>query len=88
MFAVAGGRVIESKYDGDFGNCIKIDHGNGLVTLYAHASQLCVKVGDTVNAGDVIALVGSTGNSTGNHLHFSVLSGGKYVDPAPYIGLD
>lgn len=88
VFAVAGGRVIESKYDGDFGNCIKIDHGNGLVTLYAHASQLCVKVGDTVNAGDVIALVGSTGNSTGNHLHFSVLSGGKYVDPAPYIGLD
>ena len=64
-----------------------IDHGNGLVTRYAHASAIFVSKGETVTAGQVIGQVGSTGYSTGNHLHFEVLSGGKNVDPAPYIGL-
>lgn len=88
ILAVKAGRVIESGWHGGFGYCVRIDHGNGLVTLYAHASQLCVSAGDTVNAGDVIALVGNTGYSLGNHLHFSVLVNGAYRDPAPYIGLD
>lgn len=87
IYAVAGGTVTYSGYHSGFGNYVKIDHGNGLSTIYAHASTLCVKKGDTVSAGDVIALVGSTGNSTGNHLHFSVLSGSTYLNPAPYINL-
>lgn len=88
IFAVKSGVVIESAWHGGFGYCVRVDHGNGLVSLYAHASKLCVSKGDRVNAGDVVALVGSTGNSYGNHLHFSVLSNGSYRDPAPYIGLD
>ncbi|MBR4761889.1 MAG: M23 family metallopeptidase, partial [Clostridia bacterium] len=64
-----------------------IDHGNGVSTLYAHASSLCVRAGDKVSAGDVIALVGSTGYSTGNHLHFEVHIGENRVNPQPYIGL-
>ncbi len=87
IFAVKGGTVIESGWHGGFGYCVKVDHGNGVVSLYAHASQLCVSKGDTVSAGDVLAKVGSTGNSYGNHLHFSVLVNGAYRDPAPYIGL-
>ncbi|MCQ2477972.1 MAG: M23 family metallopeptidase, partial [Clostridia bacterium] len=56
-------------------------------TLYGHASALCVKVGDNVKAGDVIATVGRTGNATGYHLHFEVKSGSRNLNPAPYIGL-
>ncbi len=87
IYAVAAGTVTKSRYDGGYGYVVEVDHGNGITTAYAHASQLCVKVGDRVNAGDVIALVGSTGNSTGNHLHFEVKVGGNRVNPAPYIGL-
>lgn len=87
VFAVASGKVVFSGYDGSYGNCIRIDHGNGLVTTYAHASQLCARVGETVNAGEVIALVGSTGYSTGNHLHFEVHCSGTRVNPAPFIGI-
>ncbi len=87
IYAVAEGTVTKARYDGGFGYMVEIDHGNGITTLYAHASQLCVSVGARVNAGDVIALVGSTGNSTGNHLHFEVKVGGNRINPAPYIGL-
>ena len=61
-----------------------INHGDGLYTVYMHASSLNVKEGDTVTTGQTIALVGSTGNSTGNHLHFSVRLNGEYVDPNGY----
>ena len=87
IMAAASGKVtLAGKYR-DYGNCVIIDHGNGIQTLYAHASKLCVSTGDTVSAGDVIALVGSTGNSTGNHLHFEVYIGSDRVNPQPYIGL-
>lgn len=87
IFAAASGKVVFAGYDGSYGNCVRIDHGNGLVTTYAHASSLCVRTGESVNAGDVIALVGSTGFSTGNHLHFEVKCNGARVNPAPYIGV-
>ncbi len=72
---------------GGYGNYIMISHGNGLVTLYAHCSSISVKVGQTVKIGDQIGAVGTTGYSTGNHLHFGVLLNGNYVDPAPYLGM-
>ncbi len=88
IYAVADGKVTYASYYGGYGNCIKIDHGNGLTTLYAHASKLCVNVGDTVKAGDVIALVGCTGDSSGNHLHFEVIANNRNVNPAQYIGIN
>lgn len=87
IMAAASGRVTLAGVYRDYGNCVIIDHGNGLSTLYAHASKLCVSVGEYVSAGEVIALVGSTGNSTGNHLHFEVYVGSDRVNPQPYIGL-
>lgn len=72
---------------GGFGNYIMVSHGGGLVTLYAHCSTISVKVGDNVIAGQQIGTVGTTGYSTGPHLHFSVLLNGTYVDPAPYLGM-
>ena len=87
IMAVGGGTVTYSGYDGDFGYNIIIDHGNGIKTRYAHASALYVQKGATVSQGDIIAAVGSTGYSTGNHLHFEVIVNGVRVNPAPYIGL-
>ena len=72
---------------GGFGNYVMVSHGNGLVTLYGHCTDIYVNTGDTVSRGDTIATVGCTGYSTGNHLHFSVLLNGTYVDPAPYLGI-
>ena len=72
---------------GGFGNYVMVSHGNGLVTLYGHCTDIYVGVGDTVSRGETIATVGCTGYSTGNHLHFSVLLNGSYVDPAPYLGI-
>ena len=69
----------------NFGNYIVIDHGGGVSTLYAHCRDLYVSVGDTVTAGQKIAACGSTGASTGPHLHFQVRANGAWVDPAPYI---
>lgn len=87
IMAAAGGTVTLAAVYRNYGNCVIIDHGNGVSTLYAHASSLCVRAGDKVSAGDVIALVGSTGYSTGNHLHFEVHIGENRVNPQPYIGL-
>lgn len=88
IFAVANGKVVYSGWKGDYGNCVIIEHSNGMRTLYGHAKQLCCNVGDTVSQGEVIALVGTTGQSSGNHIHFEVIVNGKNVDPAPYINLD
>ena len=85
--AAASGTVVEAQYKGSYGNCVVIDHGNGIQTLYAHANTLCAKVGDYVSAGDVIALVGTTGNSTGYHLHFEIHVGEQRINPQRYIGL-
>ncbi len=88
IYAAAAGTVIFSGYDGAYGNSVVIDHGNGYQTRYAHASALKVSKGATVGQGDLIALVGSTGMSSGNHLHFEVILNGNRINPASYIGLD
>lgn len=87
IFAAASGTVVQAGWDGNYGYSVTIDHGNGMKTKYAHCSALCVSVGQTVSQGDMIAAVGSTGYSTGNHLHFEVIVNGTRVNPAPYIGL-
>ncbi len=83
--AAAGGTVVFAGYSGAYGNVVKISHGSGIKTYYAHCSKLYVKTGDTVSAGDVIAAVGSTGRSTGNHLHFEVVKNGVSVNPQNYL---
>ncbi len=87
IFAAGAGKVIYSGWDGDYGYSVVIEHANGMKTRYAHANALCVTKGATVAQGDMIATVGSTGWSTGNHLHFEVIVGGVKVNPGPYIGL-
>ena len=81
----ASGTVTFSGYSGGYGNVVKVSHGNGIMTYYAHCSALYVKKGQTVTAGDVIAAVGSTGNSTGNHLHFEVVKNGVSLNPQYYL---
>jgi len=85
VHAVARGTVIRSGYDGNYGKTVVIDHGNGLTTLYAHASRLRVREGDEVDQGETIAEVGATGNARGTHLHFEVRRDGHPVDPIPYL---
>ncbi|PID82427.1 MAG: hypothetical protein CSB16_01630 [Clostridiales bacterium] len=87
IYAARGGLVVVAGWYGGFGNCVVIDHGDGLQTLYGHGDSVLVSVGDQVSQGQHIMVMGSTGTSTAPHLHFSVLYGGDYVDPAPYIGL-
>lgn len=82
---VANGTVTNAKYSGSYGNLVKISHGNGIETWYAHTNKMYVKVGQKVKAGEVIATVGSTGNSTGNHLHFEIRVNGKHVNPQKYL---
>ncbi|MDD6236495.1 MAG: peptidoglycan DD-metalloendopeptidase family protein [Clostridiales bacterium] len=86
IYAAESGTVSLARWNGSYGNCVVIDHGNGIQTLYGHSSKLLVKVGQQVKKGDVIALVGSTGRSTGNHCHFEIHKGGSRINPAPYIG--
>ena len=83
--AAAAGTVTFSGYSGGYGYVVKMDNGNGVETYYGHCSALYVSAGETVEAGDVIAAVGSTGNSTGNHLHFEVRVNGSVVNPQNYL---
>ncbi|MBS0211855.1 MAG: peptidoglycan DD-metalloendopeptidase family protein [Proteobacteria bacterium] len=86
IHAAADGIVVRAEFDnGGYGNVVDIDHGNGYFTRYGHCSKLLVKPGDLVHAGDVIAKVGSTGRSTGAHLHFEVWINGAPVNPMPYL---
>ena len=85
IYAVASGTVIEAGYQGGYGNLVIIDHGNGVQTYYAHCSKIYVSVGDTVKTGDTISLVGSTGNSTGPHLHLEVRVNGEIKNPQNYL---
>lgn len=85
IYAVKSGKVITAGWNTAYGNRVIIDHGNGLTTMYAHASKLLVSVGDTVTQGQVIAKVGSTGYSTGPHLHFEVRKDGVSQNPKNYI---
>ena len=82
--AVAAGVVVRSGSEARYGKTVVIDHGNGLTTLYAHASRLLVREGDEVEQGETIAEVGATGNARGTHLHFEVRRDGRPVDPIPY----
>ncbi len=85
IYAVASGTVTTATYSSSAGNYVMINHGNGVYTAYMHASKLHCEVGDTVSQGDTIAEVGSTGVSTGPHLHISVIINGEYVDPEDYL---
>lgn len=87
IVAAESGTVIAASWRGGYGNCVIIDHGAGISTLYGHNSQLVVSVGQRVERGQVIAKCGSTGNSTGNHCHFEVRENGAYVSPEPYLGV-
>ena len=81
----SSGTITFAEYNGSYGNLVKVDHGNGVETWYAHCSKIYAKVGQTVKAGDVIAAVGSTGNSTGPHLHFEIRIDGNTVNPQKYV---
>lgn len=83
--AAADGKIKYADTMSGYGNLIIIDHGNGITTYYGHCSKLYKKEGQTVKAGDVIAAVGNTGNSTGSHLHFEIRKNGVYVNPAKYL---
>ncbi len=85
ILAAYDGDVVAAAYSSSMGNYIMLDHGDGLYTIYMHASALYVSKGQSVARGDKIAAVGSTGRSTGNHLHFSVRLNGSYVSPWNYI---
>lgn len=82
---VADGTITLAAYSGSYGYLVKVDHGNGVETWYGHTSKMLVKEGQAVKAGNTIALVGSTGNSTGPHLHFEVRINGEHVNPQKYL---
>lgn len=81
IFSAGKGKVISTNYSYDYGNYIVIDHGYGFTTKYAHLSKIKVNVGDSVAKGDLIGYMGSTGESTGSHLHFEIRTYGKLIDP-------
>ena len=83
--AAAGGVVLLTEYHPEYGNVVELDHGNGLVTRYAHNSKVLVKAGDLIKRGQVISEVGTSGRSTGAHLHFEVLVDGVPQDPAKFL---
>ena len=85
ILAAAGGVVVVQEYHPAYGNMVEIDHGNDLVTRYAHTSKVLVKKGDLIKRGQKIAEVGSTGRSTGSHLHFEVLVQGVFQDPQKFL---
>ena len=82
---IADGTIISAERTGAYGNLVKVDHGNGLESWYAHTSKMYVTEGQEVKAGDVIAAVGSTGNSTGPHLHLEIRINGQHIDPQKYL---
>lgn len=85
VIAAADGVVSMASYYGGYGNCVMINHGNGISTLYGHGQKILTTVGTTVKKGDLIMEVGSTGVSTGPHLHFEVRINGSHVNPLPYL---
>jgi murein DD-endopeptidase MepM/ murein hydrolase activator NlpD len=87
IYAAAGGVVIVQEYHPAYGNMVEIDHGNNIVTRYAHASKTVVQRGDLIKRGQKIAEVGTTGRSTGPHLHFEVLVNGVFQDPQKFLSM-
>lgn len=84
----ANGKVVFTGWFGGYGNCVRIQHKNNFETLYGHLSRITVKVGQEVTAGEKIGEIGSTGRSTGNHLHYEVRKNGKPVNPISYLSLN
>jgi len=87
IHAAAGGVVLFTEFHQQYGNMVEIDHGRGLITRYAHSSKVLVRAGDIVKRGQAIALVGTSGRSTGPHLHFEVLLDGAPQNPAKFLAL-
>ena len=85
ILAAAGGVVVTQEYHSAYGKMVEVDHGNDLITRYAHASKVLIKKGDLIKRGQKIAEVGSTGRSTGSHLHFEVLVQGVFQDPQKFL---
>ncbi len=85
IHAADHGTVVEAGVSGGYGNKIRINHNNGYETIYAHLELVDVKIGDTVKSGSKIGIMGSTGHSTGTHLHFEILKNGRLVDPLDFI---
>jgi murein DD-endopeptidase MepM/ murein hydrolase activator NlpD len=86
IYATADGTVTEAAYnDGGYGNLIKLDHGRGIETRYGHLSAFNVRPGDRVKRGQMIGRMGSTGRSTGSHLHYEVRIDGRAVNPIPFM---
>lgn len=83
--ATAPGKVVSAGWSGGYGNMVEVDHGNGVSTRYGHMAEILVKVGDTVKAGGVVGLAGSTGRSTGTHLHYEVREDGHPIDPLYFV---
>jgi len=88
VYAAADGTVVQTGRDSSHGNNIMISHGNGIKTHYSHLSKIQVAAGTVVQKGDIIGLMGSTGRSTGPHLHYEVYVNGEHVDPQPYLRTD
>ena len=86
VLAVADGVVSFAGVRSGYGNVVEVDHGNGYVTRYAHNSRVLVKPGELVRAGQTVAKAGSTGRSTGAHVHFEVWQDGRVVNPAKFLG--
>jgi murein DD-endopeptidase MepM/ murein hydrolase activator NlpD len=85
IMATAAGVVVVAGWNGEFGNMVEIDHGYGITTRYGHMSHIYVKVGQRIAARHVVGLVGTTGRSTGPHVHYEVLSDGKNLNPAKFL---
>lgn len=87
IYSWRDGKVTFAGWSGGYGNFIIVDHGNGIVTRYAHCSKIAVSQGQTVSQGQIIGYVGTTGNSTGNHLHFEIKVNGKFINPRNYLSI-
>lgn len=87
IFATADGIVVKAGWSGGYGNLVQIDHGNGIATLYGHNSLISVSVGQTVKKGQLISYMGSTGNSTGPHVHYEIRVNGTAVNPESFLTL-
>lgn len=85
VFATADGVVLRAEWSGGYGNLVEIDHGKGIATRYGHLSQIVVQANARVKRGDLIGLMGSTGRSTGSHLHYEVRIDGRAVNPMPFL---
>lgn len=86
VFATADGTVEAAGYNGDYGNCVDVTHGYGIVTRYGHLARSAVRVGQKIKRGDIIGYVGATGRTTGPHLHYEILFNGRPINPLKFLG--